>query len=68
MGWLEKERTYAMLKVALGAPIESVLRTGGIPGNKRNAVLAAVEVRGCKHVVLEALIARVACACRRGRR
>ena len=64
---MEKEETYAVRKIALGAPVHGVLRTRGIPGHGCDAVLAAVEVRRCKDVVLEALVARVARAgrCRR---
>jgi hypothetical protein len=36
-----------MYEVALGAPIHGVLSTGGIPCQRCNAMLAAVEVRGC---------------------
>ena len=66
-GMMEKEETYAVRKIALGAPVHGVLRTRGIPGHGCDAVLAAVEVRRCKDVVLEALVARVARAgwCRR---
>jgi len=52
--------TYAVCKLALGAPVHGVLRTRGVPGHGCDAVLAAVEVRRCKHGVLEALVARVA--------
>ena len=60
-------KTYAVCKLALGAPVHGVLRARGVPGHGRDAVLAAVEVRRCKHGVLEALVARVARAgrCRR---
>jgi hypothetical protein len=45
---MEGEReTYAVYKIALGAPICSVGRTGSVPSERCNAVLAAVEVGGC---------------------
>lgn len=61
-------KTYAMFEIAVGAPVQGVLGTGGVPCHGGDVVLAAVEVRRGQHVVLEVLIAGVARAgrCWRG--
>jgi hypothetical protein len=61
-------KTYAMFEIAFRAPVQSVFGTGGVPCHGGYVVLAAVEVRGGQHVVLEVLIIGVARAgrCWRG--
>jgi len=53
-----------MYEITLRAPVQSVLGTGGVPCHGGHVVLAAVEVRGGQHVVLEVLIV---CVARAGR-
>ncbi len=53
-------KAYTVHKITLRAPIHSVLRASSVPGQRSNAVLAAVEVRGCEHVVFEDLVVDVA--------
>jgi hypothetical protein len=43
----EEVNTYAVFEDTLGAPVQSILRTGSIPSDSSDAMLTAVEICGC---------------------